>query len=216
MDASHELRTPLTALRTNIDLLRRARTFDADQRDELLGETDVELRELTDLVSELVELATDTRTEEPEQTIDLGELVERVVSATAAAHREGRHRRARSTGHDRRPRHAARTGGRQPDRQRGRSSARTTPPVEVVVRGADVEVLDRGPGIDPADLPHVFDRFYRATSARTVPGSGLGLAIVEQIAELHGGTVTLAPRVDGGIVAHLHLPAPAQDATPPN
>ena len=82
------------------------------------------------------------------------------------------------------------------------------------MRGADVEVLDRGPGIDPADLPHVFDRFYRATSARTVPGSGLGLAIVEQIAALHGGTVTLAPRVDGGIVAQLHLPAPAQDATP--
>ena len=64
LDASHELRTPLTALRTNIDLLRRARSFDEAQRDELLGATDVELRELTDLVSELVELATDTRTEE--------------------------------------------------------------------------------------------------------------------------------------------------------
>ena len=80
LDASHELRTPLTALRTNIDLLRRARSFNQDQRDELLGETDVELRELTDLVSELVELATDTHTEEAVEQIDLGELVERVVT----------------------------------------------------------------------------------------------------------------------------------------
>ena len=80
LDASHELRTPLTALRTNIDLLRRARNFNEEQRDELIGATDQELQELTDLVSELVELATDTRTEEPVEQIEVGELVERVVS----------------------------------------------------------------------------------------------------------------------------------------
>ena len=80
LDASHELRTPLTALRTNIDLLGRARNFNEEQRDELIGASDQELRELTDLVGELVELATDTRTEEPVEQIDLGELVERVVS----------------------------------------------------------------------------------------------------------------------------------------
>jgi len=95
--------------------------------------------------------------------------------------------------------------------------------VEVTVRGGTVEVLDRGTGIDPADLPHVFDRFYRATTARAVPGSGLGLAIVEQIAELHGGTIALRPRDGGGIVATLDLsraatarPELAQDATPSN
>ena len=80
------------------------------------------------------------------------------------------------------------------------------------MRAAVVEVLDRGTGIDPDDLPHVFDRFYRSPTARGVPGSGLGLAIVEQIAELHGGTVTLSPRVNGGIVARMNL----QDATPSN
>src|SRR3954470_1872396 len=79
MDASHELRTPLTALRTNVDLLRRARTMDTTQQDEILGETDIELRELTDLVSELVELATDSRSEEAVQPVDLGELVDRVT-----------------------------------------------------------------------------------------------------------------------------------------
>jgi two-component system sensor histidine kinase MprB len=215
MDASHELRTPLTALRTNIDLLRRARSFDAAQRDELLGETDMELRELTDLVSELVELATDTKTEEPVEPIDLGELVERVV--TRQQRRSGREITVELE-------HPASVPGRVALLERAISNlldnalkfSPSDTAVEVVVRGSAVEVLDRGSGVDPDDLPHVFDRFYRSTTARTVPGSGLGLAIVEQIAELHGGAVTLAPRVNGGITARLILPAPVQDAMPSN
>jgi two-component system sensor histidine kinase MprB len=211
MDASHELRTPLTALRTNIDLLRRARTFDASQREELLGETDVELRELTDLVSELVELATDTRSEELEQPVDLGELVERVV--TRRQRRSAREITLEI--HDAAIVNARvtlleRAIGNLLDNALKFSPAGT--PVEVVVQAANVEILDRGTGIDAADLPHVFDRFYRSPTARTVPGSGLGLAIVEQIATLHGGTVTLSPRVNGGIVARLNL----QEATPSN
>jgi two-component system sensor histidine kinase MprB len=218
MDASHELRTPLTALRTNIDLLRRARTMDTTQQDEILGETDIELRELTDLVSELVELATDTRTEEPEQQLDLGELVERVVGRQQR--RSGRtialeiDRPATVAG---RVTLLERAVGNLLDNALKFSPADTA--VEVVVRGGDVEVLDRGPGIDAADLPHVFDRFYRSTTARSVPGSGLGLAIVEQIAELHGGAVTLGPRPNGGIAARLTLPAlfdTDQAATPTN
>ncbi|HTK15559.1 MAG TPA: sensor histidine kinase, partial [Acidimicrobiia bacterium] len=81
--------------------------------------------------------------------------------------------------------------------------------ISVVVDGSRIEVLDRGAGIAPADLPRVFDRFYRATAARTLPGSGLGLAIVEQIAQLHDGTITLGPRVGGGTTARLALPAVA-------
>ena len=54
-----------------------------------------------------------------------------------------------------------------------------------------------GPGSTTSDLPHVFDRFYRAPSARGLPGSGLGLAIVRQVAEAHGGTV-VAEQADGG------------------
>ena len=79
--------------------------------------------------------------------------------------------------------------------------------VDVTVRGGTVEVADRGPGVAPEDRARVFDRFYRATSARTLPGSGLGLSIVAQIAELHGGTVTLDARDGGGTVARLQLPA---------
>jgi two-component system sensor histidine kinase MprB len=69
--------------------------------------------------------------------------------------------------------------------------------VEVVVRDSTVTVRDHGPGIDDADLPYIFDRFYRASAARGQPGSGLGLAIVRQVAEAHGGGV-VAERAPGG------------------
>ena len=69
--------------------------------------------------------------------------------------------------------------------------------VEVRVQEGQVTVRDHGPGIDEQDLPFVFDRFYRAPSARGMPGSGLGLAIVRQVAESHGGEVS-AERAEGG------------------
>ena len=57
----------------------------------------------------------------------------------------------------------------------------------------ELTVRDHGPGIAAEDVPHVFERFYRATSARSMPGSGLGLAIVRQVAESHNGTITAEP-----------------------
>jgi two-component system sensor histidine kinase MprB len=80
------------------------------------------------------------------------------------------------------------------------NAAKWSPPesvVEVSVRDGEVVVRDHGPGIDESDLPHVFDRFYRARSARGLPGSGLGLAIVRQVAESVGGSVS-AERANGG------------------
>jgi two-component system sensor histidine kinase MprB len=69
--------------------------------------------------------------------------------------------------------------------------------VHLEVAGGEVTVRDHGPGIAEEDLPYVFDRFYRARSARGLPGSGLGLAIVRQVADAHGGEV-VAERADGG------------------
>jgi two-component system, OmpR family, sensor histidine kinase MprB len=80
-------------------------------------------------------------------------------------------------------------------------------PIEVAVRGGEVVVRDHGPGIADDDLPHVFDRFYRAPSARGLPGSGLGLAIVRQVAEAHGGTVRAEPADGGGARLRLCLSA---------
>ena len=77
--------------------------------------------------------------------------------------------------------------------------------VEVRVADAAVSVRDHGPGIAEEDLPKVFDRFYRAPSARGLPGSGLGLAIVRQVAESHGGRVSAARADGGGTVVTLQL-----------
>ena len=64
---------------------------------------------------------------------------------------------------------------------------------------------DHGAGIAPADLPHVFDRFYRGADARGRPGTGLGLAIVRQVAEQHGGTITAANANGGGAEFSLQI-----------
>ncbi len=206
VDASHELRTPLTAVRTNIDFLGHATTLDAEQRAQLIAETRLELDELTNLVSEMVELATDVRSEEPVEPVDLGEVAtdvaarfrrrtgkEITVTVDAAGLVEGRRSmldRAVSNLVDNALKFS-------PD---GR-------PVDITVTGGLVEVADRGAGVAAEDRGRVFDRFYRATNARTLPGSGLGLSIVAQIAELHGGTVTLDERDGGGTVARLQLVA---------
>jgi len=89
------------------------------------------------------------------------------------------------------------------------NAAKWSPPggeVQLAVKDGTVVVRDHGPGIEEEDLPHVFERFYRARSARGMPGSGLGLAIVLQVAEAHGGEVALARANGGGTVATLTFP----------
>ena len=90
------------------------------------------------------------------------------------------------------------------------NAAKWSPPggrVDVAVRDGEVSVRDHGPGIGADDLPFVFDRFYRATSARGMPGSGLGLAIVRQVAESHGGSVSAEAADGGGTRLRLRLAA---------
>ncbi len=93
------------------------------------------------------------------------------------------------------------------------NAAKWSPPDgTVTVRLADgaLTVTDEGPGIDPADLPHIFDRFYRSSEARTLPGSGLGLSIVKRAAERHGGTVDVESAPGGGTTFTLVLPSSDQ------
>jgi len=203
-DASHELRTPLTAVRTNIEFLAHATTLPADDRAELLEETRLELDELTNLVGEMVDLATDVRSEEPVETVELGDVAGEVAQ-----------RYRRRTGRDITldVDDAGSVQGRRSMLDRAVSNLvdnalKFSPggaPVGVSVHGARIEVADRGPGVEGDDRTRVFDRFYRATSARTLPGSGLGLSIVAQIAELHGGQASLEPREGGGTVAVIDL-----------
>jgi two-component system sensor histidine kinase MprB len=195
-DASHELRTPLTSLRTNIEVLASDRELPPGERERLLSDVVEQLGEMTNLISELIELA---RGEEPQKEL---EDVRLDLVAAEAVERTRRNRPGVSFKTDFEeslvhgvPATLDRAVGNLLD-----NAAKWSPPggeVEIAVRGGEVTVRDHGPGIDDEDLPYVFDRFYRAPSARGLPGSGLGLAIVKQVAEAHGGTVA-AERPDGG------------------
>lgn len=211
-DAGHELRTPLTSLRTNLSVLRRFEELAPSSRRRLLDDLDVEARELTTLVNELIELAIDRRATEQPQPVDLAELAERVVQ-----------RFRRRTGRTITVNAAAEAGieGRPQALERALSNlvdnaVKFDPggdrPVEVEVGPDRVQVLDRGPGIDPADTSHVFERFYRAPAARALTGSGLGLAIVREIAELHGGSVFARARDGGGAIVGFTLAAAPERA----
>ena len=79
-------------------------------------------------------------------------------------------------------------------------------PIDVTVGAGAVSVRDHGAGIHAEDAPHIFNRFYRAASARAQPGSGLGLAIVKQVAERHGGRVEARAAEGGGSIFTLALP----------
>lgn len=203
-DAGHELRTPLTSLRTNVETLQRYPHLPADTRATVLADLASETRELGSLVDELVQLATDTWDDEPEESLDLAQIAERIVDR--ARRRTGREITidAEPAPFVGRPRELTRAIGNLVDNAAKFSEPPT--PIEVVVRRGMVEVRDHGPGIAPEDLPHVFGRFYRAADARPKPGSGLGLAIVDQIVRSHGGTVSVANAADGGADFVILLP----------
>ena len=186
-DASHELRTPLTSLRLKIDLLDRTPNLPDGQRRELLSGAASELERLTALVAELVSLATDpTNTDEQLSSVELSSLVGEVSENVRRS--SGRIIEVREL-----------SGGSFDVRDEMVRRAVTNllsnavkyshddTPIVVVVDGPRIEVHDRGSGIPDADLPHVFDRFFRSPEARTRPGNGIGLAIVQRVAELHGG-----------------------------
>jgi two-component system sensor histidine kinase MprB len=205
-DASHELRTPLTSLRTNLEVLGTARVLPAGDRDRLRRDLVGQLEELTELVGDLVELAReDEPCDEPLEAVRLDALVAGAVECAS------RHAPAVSFSAELEP--TLVTGARQRlDRAVANlldNAGKWSPPggaVEVRLRGGELTVRDHGPGIAAGDLPHVFDRFYRATAARGRAGSGLGLAIVRAVAERHGGVVTAEPAPGGGALLRLALP----------
>jgi two-component system sensor histidine kinase MprB len=207
-DASHELRTPLTSLRTNIEVLSRGNGLSDDQRRALLADVIGEIDQLTALVSDLVELARGT---EPPASVEEVRLDDVVGQAVLRAQKRAPSLRFVSALEPTVvlgvPERLDRAVGNLLDNAAKWSPAEGE--VEVTVKSGELLVRDHGPGIDEADLPHVFDRFYRAPSARGKPGSGLGLAIVRQVAESHGGTVTAEAADGGGALFRLHLPVAA-------
>ena len=209
-DASHELRTPLAAARTNLEVLELHAGLPAGQRSRILGDAIDELREMTRLIEELVELARGDMAVIETQPTRLDLVVEEAVAV--AERRSGRRFETSlaPTVVEGSPAALGRAVSNLLD-----NAVKWGPPdepIEVTLDGGGVHVRDHGPGIAAEDAAHIFDRFYRAAAARSLPGSGLGLAIVRQVAEAHGGGVTLAPAPDGGSVFTLHLPASSTPA----
>jgi two-component system, OmpR family, sensor histidine kinase MprB len=204
-DASHELRTPVTSLRTNIEVLLAGGALDEDDRRRLLADVVEQSEELTALVNDLIELA---RGDQPYGDADDVRL-DRVVEESLARAR----RNAPSVQFEARlepvivdgvPERLERAVNNLLDNAARHSAPDGT--IEVTVDRAGVRVRDHGTGVEPGELPYVFDRFFRGASSRGSQGSGLGLAIVRQVAEQHGGHTSAANAPGGGAVFTIELP----------
>jgi two-component system, OmpR family, sensor histidine kinase MprB len=199
-DASHELRTPVTSLRTNIEVLAENRLEPAE-RARLVADVQAQAEELGLLVADLIELARGDQPSPVREDVRLDALVAEAI--------ERARRHAPATTFDAALEPAVVEG--VPDRLARAvnnlldNAARHGRTVTVAAGPWGVRVRDDGGGIDRADLPHIFDRFYRGADARGRPGTGLGLAIVRQVAEQHGGSVS-ASNADGGAEFELRLP----------
>ncbi len=207
-DASHELRTPLTSVQANLDALAMGEELPAGERAPVLAAAQAQLRELTVLVGDLVDLS---KTEVEEIEVEDVRLDLAVAGALTRARLHAPECRivldaepclVRAA-----PARLERAIANLLDNAcKWNPPAPAGGPVEVRVCDGAIEVRDHGPGIASDDLPRVFDRFYRAPTARGRPGSGLGLAIVRQVAEAHGGAVHAANDPGGGARLTLELP----------
>ena len=211
-DASHELRTPVTSLRTNIEVLLAGGELDPESRDRLLSDVVEQTEELSALVGDLIELARGDLPLSETEDVRLDKIVsEAVARARRNAPDIGFEVATEPTLVDGVPERLARAVSNLLD-----NAARHSPPegvVEVTVDAEGVRVRDHGSGIEEADLPYIFDRFYRGVNSRGRQGSGLGLAIVRQAAEQHGGHVSAENAPGGG--ALLTLQVSARHAPPP-
>jgi signal transduction histidine kinase len=225
-DASHELRTPLTVIRASVDDLERHGSEPVATVGSALTDIREEVDHLTGMVEDLLLLArSDSGAVALERVpLDLGDVASTGASGLS---RLAADRNVQVVAD---PVPAEVVG--DPARLRQLvgilvdNAIRHAPPgsrVDVLVRtdGADavLSVDDRGPGIHAEDLPHVFDRFYRAAGAPG-GGTGLGLAIAAWIAERHGGRIAAANRDGGGARFTVRMPlirpgGPASGATEP-
>jgi two-component system sensor histidine kinase MprB len=214
-DAGHELRTPLTSLRTNVELLiadDRQGMLPPGARNEILRDIAAQLGEFTQLIGDLVHLSREDKVEAHPEPIDLRDVVN---SALTRARRRGP-----GLHFDVELEPLFLVG--EPDSLERAitnlldNAVKFSPPggtVTVRLIGDRVRIADEGPGIAEADLPHVFDRFYRSDQARNTPGSGLGLSIVAQTIKAHGGWVKAGRSESGGAEFTIRLPG---SSTPPD
>jgi two-component system, OmpR family, sensor histidine kinase MprB len=204
-DASHEMRTPLTSLRSNVEQLAHIEQLPASERRDVVADVLEDIEELSTMLAELVDLASDLAAAEPEEPLQLGDL------ARAVAHRLARRTDRVVTVADddhvevlARPRQLERAISNLVDNAVKYSPPDT--PIDIVIEQATLTVADRGRGIPDDDTRRIFERFYRAVDVRSDPGSGLGLSIVDEIIRSHGGMVFARNRDGGGAEVGFNLP----------
>ena len=206
-DASHELRTPLTSITTNLDLLEDGAGLADPQAPALVRAAREEAGELDQLITDLLDLARYHESTPHRETVRLDLLTDEAV------------RRMRQRVPD-----AAIDTELHPCLVHVDPAAvdhaisnlvdnaiKWTPPgaaVRVVVEDGQVSVTDHGPGIADEDLPHIFERFYRAPAAQGMPGAGLGLAIVGGVAYANDGTVAVRTGPHGSAFTLAFPPTP--------
>jgi signal transduction histidine kinase len=216
-DVSHELRTPLAALRTFNQLLMESAGDDPAARAEFLESSAGQIERLDWLAQNLLELS---KLDSGLVLLDLrpDDLRAAVESAThqhdALAARRGVTIDLDLPASPIRIRHDPPRIGQVVANLVG-NAVKFTPrggvvrvSVEAVPDGARIDVVDTGVGIDPSELPHIFERFYRGSRANEArgSGSGLGLAIVRSIVDMHGGTVTVESGPGSGSSFTVRLP----------
>jgi two-component system OmpR family sensor kinase len=215
--ASHELRTPLTSIRGYAALLRRGARHNPEDLEKSISRIESEATRMAGLIDDLLllarideqrplaqartdltviahEAADDARVRDPERSITVEASGPVVVIADEPRLRQ--------------------IVANLLENAQVHTPAQAPVRIEVSVRDpmAVLAVIDTGPGIDPEQGAHVFERFYRGTppgsgdAASRTPGSGLGLAIVKTIAEAHGGTATVTSRPGEGSRFEITLP----------
>jgi signal transduction histidine kinase len=212
-DASHELRTPLTVIRSSVEYLERHRDEPVAEVGSALVDIDDEVRHMTAIVEDLLLLArSDSGAVALEHVpVDLGDV------AADGAQALGKPAAKRGVRVVVDPQPAVVAGDPARLRQlvmilvdnairHSPTDGRVGVAVAADAAGASLVVEDDGPGIRPEDLPHVFERFYRAPGAPG-GGTGLGLAIAAWIVDRHGGRIEAANRAEGGARFVVKLPA---------
>jgi two-component system heavy metal sensor histidine kinase CusS len=215
-DIAHELRTPVNNLRCGIEVaLAKPRTIENYQ--DLLGSNLEECGRLTRIIDSLLFLAEaeNPRTQIAKESVDLGSELQTVREFFDAAASE-KQVTLTVAAQDAVPADLNRSLFQRAISNLVANAIAHTPPGGTVTLVATkngeritAEVADTGTGIEPGDLPHVFDRFYRADRARSsaTRNVGLGLSIVKSIVELHGGTVQINSEAGKGTRVTLSLPS---------
>ncbi len=192
-DASHELRTPLTALRSSFEVFLRSKSETLVSSKTLITESLEEVGKLQSLSESLLQL---TAIENKMVKLDLNSVILEAIRRTSVKNIKYKERKVIIVGN-----HQALVSLFMIliDNASKYSKAKTE--IQIISDNSQVSIVDKGIGISQKDLPHIFDRFYRADSSRSknrISGYGLGLSIAKKIADEHHASITVESQLDKG------------------